>query len=229
MALSNPFKLEKLKIKAYKSRSRSMRDLIGTFEAMFNPTSFTQKHEIIYGCKQGMNSSGREVDYQRSKPTDLSLQLILDGTGVDPFSPGGKKKVSEQVKEFLDLTFRMNGSIHEPNYLVAEWGELIFSCRLGSVEVSYTSFNRDGAALRAELDITLLSDKEVKARMAEENKSSPDLSHGRIVKSGDTLPLLCNEIYGSMAHYPRVAEVNNLDDFRRLVPGQRIIFPPLEE
>ena len=103
-----------------------------------------------------------------------------------------------------------------------------FFCRLASVNVSYTSFHRDGTPLRAELDINLVSDQNVKKRLAEENKSSPDLTHHRVVKSGDTLPLLAKEIYGSAGHYLRVAQVNNLDDFRNLTPGQELFFPPLE-
>ena len=230
MGLKNPFKLERLKIKAFKNGRRAGLPL-GTFEAMFNPESFKQTYAIVYGKNQARNSSGRTFNYDRSEPSDLSLKLILDGTGVNEFgiiSLFSRKKVSDRVKEFLDLTFHMNGSIHQPNFLVAEWGDLIFPCRLGSVEINYTTFDRSGSPLRAELNITLVADEEVEKRMAKENKSSPDLTHSRIVKSGDTLPLLTKEIYGSSVHYLRVAEVNALSDFRNLTPGQEIIFPPLQ-
>jgi nucleoid-associated protein YgaU len=231
VALKNLFKLEKLKIKAYPNNKRNSAERIGTFEAMFNPTSFQQKYAIQYGKNQGFNSTNKKVNYARSKPTDLNLKLILDGTGVHEMGilRLRQKTVSERVEQFLKLTFRMNGKIHEPNYLVVEWGDLIFSCRLGSVDISYTSFDRDGAALRAELDVNLIADVAVKKRMAIENKSSPDLTHSRIVKSGDTLPLLSKEIYGDSSYYLRVAQANNLDDFRNLQPGQEIFFPPLAQ
>jgi len=169
------------------------------------------------------------VHYARHKPTDLSLKLLLDGTGVHEMGilRLRQQKVSERIEEFLKLTFRMNGKIHEPNYLVVEWGNLIFSCRLSSVDINYTSFDRDGTALRAELDVNLIADIAVKKRLALENKSSPDLTHSRIVKSGDTLPLLSKEIYGDSSYYLRLAQANNLDDFRNLQPGQEIFFPPL--
>lgn len=236
MPLLERMKLQRLKIKAYRARSRLAGELIGTFEAMFNPETFSQTYVIEYGKNQGLNSSNRSVNYSRSKPRELKLKLVLDGTGVQDsgiVSLGSLKSVSTRVKEFIDLTFRMNGAIHEPNYLVAEWGGqedggLIFSCRLGSVTVAYTSFDRNGAPLRAELDVTLIGDQEVRKRMARENKSSPDLTHTRVVKSGDTLPLLTKEVYGSSAYYLRVAQVNGLDDFRNLTPGQVLIFPPLE-
>ena len=140
MALLDSMKLKKLTIKAYKKRARSVGDLIGTFEAMFNPASFSQKYEIEYGKNQGLNSTNKQVNYTRSRPRELSLKLILDGTGVHEIGIlklGRQKTVSDRVKEFIDLTFRMNGSIHEPNFLVVEWGGkedggLIFSCRLSS-------------------------------------------------------------------------------------------------
>lgn len=230
MGLLNLFKLEKLKIKAYKNGKRAGLP-VGTFEAMFNPESFKQKFAVVYSKNQGRNSSGMKVNYDRSLPSDLNLKLVLDGTNVDKFGIEllfGSKTVTERVTEFLDLTFHMNGAIHQPNFLVVEWGDLIFSCRLGSVDVNYTSFDRSGLPLHAELDINLIADEEVEKRQAKENKSSPDLTHVRLVKSGDTLPLMSKEIYGTSVHYLRVAQVNGLDDFRNLVPGQEIFFPPLE-
>jgi hypothetical protein len=229
MPLKNPFKLGKLKIKAYESRNRTG-DPIGTFETMFNPAFFNERYEIQYGKGQGFNSTNKVVNYARSKPSELKLQLVLDGTGVDEIGVrafGKRKKVHDRVKEFVDLTFRMNGDIHEPNYLVVEWGDLIFSCRLESVKITYTSFDRDGTALRAKLDVSLISDTTAKKRMLKENKSSPDLTHRRMVRQGETLPLLTKQIYGSSKNYLRVAQASNLDNFRNLTPGQELVFPTL--
>lgn len=232
MALDNLFKLEKLKVKAYRQVGRSQADWIGTFEAMFNPESFKRSYEIVYGRGQGVGSTDQTATYSQNRPSDLNLGLVLDGTGAHQMGVvqlGGMKTVHQRVEEFLDLTFKMNGDIHEPNYLRVEWGELNFPCRLGNVDVTYTSFDRDGKALRAELDVTLISDTEVEKRLREENRNSPDLTHTRVVRSGDTLPLLSKEIYGSSEHYLYVAVKNGLDDFRNLTPGLEIFFPPLEK
>ena len=230
MALDNLFKLEKLKIKAFSDRRRSTGDLSGTFEAMFNPESFKRSYEIVYGRGQGIGSSDQSAVYSQNRPSDLNLRLVLDGSGVHEMGIvqlGGTETVRERVDRFLELTFNMNGDTHEPNYLRVEWGEINFSCRLGNVDVSYTSFDRDGKALRAELDVTFISDTEVEKRLREENRSSPDLTHTRVVRSGDTLPLLSKEIYGSSEHYLFIADANELDDFRNLTPGQELFFPPL--
>ena len=47
------------------------------------------------------------------------------------------------------------------------------------------------------------------------------------VKPGDTLPLMCFQVYGDPRHYLVVAEFNRIDDFRQLTVGAPIVFPPL--
>jgi nucleoid-associated protein YgaU len=87
---------------------------------------------------------------------------------------------------------------------------------LQGVDVTYTAFDKNGAPLRATLNTTFLEDLEPAKRLRKENKSSPDLPHTRIVRNGDTLPLLTKEIYGSSVYYLRVAQLNGLDNFRQL-------------
>ncbi len=230
-SLKNPAKLAKLKIESYSSRRRRASDLVGTFVAMFNPASFSRAFAIEYGGPQAHNSTGKKLNYKYSSPSELKLTLLLDGTGVDESAvndEAGGQKVPDRIKKFLNLTFQMNGKIHEPNYLSVRWGDLNFQCRLKTLDITYNNFDRDGTALRAELGIVLISDVEVKKRLTEENKSSPDLSHRRVVRSGDTLPLLTKEIYGSSASYLLVAQANGLDDFRNLVPGQELTFPVID-
>jgi hypothetical protein len=223
------FKLEKLKVKAYEKKTRQVP--FKTFIAMFNPSSFKHSYQIVWGKKQGHDSSGKEVKYSISKPERLDLALLLDGTGVDQMGPSnlsGSRSVKDRVKDFLDTACRYNGKIHEPNFLVVEWGSLIFACRLESADITYTSFNRDGTPLRAELQVAFISDKEATRLAKEENKQSADLTHSRMIREGDTLPLLTNEIYGSAAYYLDVARFNGIDDFRKLASGQHLVFPPLE-
>jgi nucleoid-associated protein YgaU len=49
------------------------------------------------------------------------------------------------------------------------------------------------------------------------------------VKAGDSLPALCYQIYGDPGYYLEVARFNRLDDFRRLQPGTRVVFPPVRK
>jgi len=230
MDVPNLFKLEKLKIKAFSKQARTLADWENTFEAMFNPDSRKESYQIVYSKSQAINSSMERIDYVRTKSETLNVVLLLDGTGVDamgivrPF----QMSVKERVKLFLDVCFRKNGDIHQPNFLILEWGtELAFSCRLDNVEITYTSFDRAGDPIRAEIDMNVISDMELEKRRRVDSEKSADVTHSRIVKAGDTLPLLSEEIYGSNDHYITIARANGLDDFRDLTPGRELVFPPL--
>lgn len=236
MPLNNPFKLQKLKINAYEDAQRS-RLPKETFTVMFNPVSVALQYKNKFAKPQGINTSSKKAQYAYSPSPDLSLDIVLDGTGVTDFGIStlagkGAKSVADQIDRFLNLCFVMDGKIHEPKYLKIQWGEGVladFDCRLQSVDIEYTLFDRNGAPLHAILKTVFIEDLERSKRIHREKKSSPDLSHTRIVKSGDTLPLLAKAIYGTSQYYLRVAQINNLDDFRNLTPGQAIIFPPLEK
>lgn len=232
MPLDNPFKLEKLKIHAYRQRARQPGHLERTFEAMFNPASLSRQYQISYGSRQGAGTSATEARFTMSRPQDLEIELLFDGTGVETigllsfFQPS----VQDRVKDFLDTAYELNGSTHEPHYLTVQWGDgLSFDCRLKTATVTYTSFDRGGNPLRAKLAVHLMADTAADLRAATDNLMSPDVTHTRTVVAGDTLPLLAEEVYGSPHHHRYVAEANDLDDPRLLTPGQTLVFPPLPE
>jgi nucleoid-associated protein YgaU len=225
MPLTNPASLEKLTISAYLDSKRTRSK--GVFEVMFNATSFAIKHQNAFQKLQGINTSGRQARYSHALPREFTLSLILDGTGVID-EVGAQQSVADQIKAFLNLCFYMDGKIHEPRYLKIQCTALNdFDCRLQSVDTKYTLFDNHGSPLRAELATVFIEDLDPDKRVRKEGKSSPDLTHSRIVKKGDTLPLLTREIYGSAVHYLWVAQQNKLDDFRNLTPGQELHFPPL--
>ncbi len=242
MAL-NFLKFEKLTIVSYDKAERT-----GTgekFVAMFNPESYALSYENVYGREQGINTSARTARYAMSKPERLNLKIILDGSGVHTLgltniigggaralgfnNSMGKGDVYKQVQRFLELTSYMDGKLHEPKYLTLKWGDLVFKCRLNTVTVNYSLFDNSGIPLRAELDTSFLGDIEQSERLKKERKSSPDLTHYRVVGAHDKLPLMCEKIYGVAQYYLEVAKINNLNDFRNLRPGQEIYFPPIEK
>lgn len=231
MPLTNPRSLEKLIINAYLDSKRTRSK--GVFKVMFNTTTFAIKHQNTFQKLQGINTSGRPARYSHSLPREFTLTLIMDGTGVidegGATIPLGKSQdVAEQIKIFLNLCFYMDGQIHEPVYLKIQCTALNnFDCRLKSVDTKYTLFDNSGNPLRAELSTVFIEDLDPDKRVRNPLKNSPDLTHSRIVKKGDTLPLLAKEIYGSAAYYLWVAQQNKLDDFRNLTPGQELFFPPL--
>jgi LysM repeat protein len=221
-------KLEKLKIKVYKAIERSGPAAV-VFEVMFNPETYSITYNNKYGSQQGVNTSGTSRKYELTHPETMSFKLIFDATAASDFGLSKRVDVSKEVSRFLKETFYMDGDSHEPKYLKVEWGTLIFNCRLQSVTANYTLFDKSGKPLRAELSASFFSDIKDSERLRREHKSSPDLTHKRVVKAHDTLPLLCKEIYGSENYYIQVARANKLLSFRDLKPGQELFFPPIEK
>ncbi len=201
------------------------------FEAMFNPQSLSQTYRTRFKLGNGLGGATQRATFVSTEPSSLSLNLLLDGTGVEEMGLvnlfSSPETVQDRVDNFLAIAHQPQSDSHEPSFLRVEWGKFVFPCRLTSVTVNYTSFDRDGSALRAELDITLTSDDDVAKQQALFSLTSPDVSHARLVRGGDTLPLMTREVYGSTAPVLRVARANGLDHIRGLAPGKTLIFPPL--
>jgi hypothetical protein len=222
------FKLEKFTVEGFDGADRA--GLAPKFEAQFNPAHIRWNYGISWSCGRTINSSGHQQSYEYSKAPELSVTLTIDGTNVDAmgFYAFAAATVEDRIKQFKKVAYDYRGDKHEPPYLRVSWGSLeSFDCRLHSFSVTYTLFDRDGTPLRAEIATRFIGDV-LAAKLAKlQQKSSPDLTHSRIVRSGDTLPLLSKDIYGSSERYLDVARYNGLDDFRKLMPGQELLFPPL--
>jgi len=236
MAFPDLFKLEKLKIEAYSDRARSAK--IGEFVAMFNPTTLNQTFDVQYEAASDAGGVCHEARFVRKKPADLSVKLLLDGTGVNEIGLvslfGARRTVGERISDFLRLAYEVNGDTHQPSFLWVKWGQwgtelgqTGYKCRLKSASVAYQSFNRDGSPMRAELDLSLRSDDEHTNQLRIAGLASPDVTHSRLARAGDTLPSLTREIYGSPRHVAAVARVNDLDQLRVIETGRELVFPPI--
>jgi contractile injection system tube protein len=216
--------LEHLVIQAYDKPDYSGQP-VGVFAAYVNPSEITLAYEMEYDSAQGAGTTNSRMSFKKVKPGDLSLTFFLDGTGAN----GRPADVQEMVEQFQTVT-GYNGGIHRPNYLKVMWGKLqVKRCVLKSASIAYKLFKPTGIPLRAVITATFTDNSDDQTRVALAQDESPDLTHVRLVKAGDTLPALCAGVYGDPRLYLEVAAANGLDDFRRLVPGTRVFFPPLEK
>lgn len=222
--------LEKLLVEAYEDESYSRPD--GEMRLLINPEKYTRTYTICYSDRQAQGSPGGSPLFNKIPSEKMKLELVFDGTGVVPgpvpgVVPFTGDGITEQIEEFIGLVFTYEGGIHSPRYLRLVWGTLSFRCRLTELSLTYTLFKPDGTPLRARGDATFLqfSSPELLARDA--NPQSPDMTHVRTVVAGDTLPLLCWQIYGNSDWYAWVAGCNGLTGFRDLRVGSQLLFPPL--
>lgn len=216
--------LKKMVIEAFKKPDYSG-TAEETFEVTFNPNTYTQKYEVEYHDRQGQGDTGSPQIFGKIKPQEYTFEFLFDGTGA----AADVADVHERVETFLKVTGRHDGDIHRPMYLKLSWGTLLSKCVLKGAEVTYTMFKPDGHPLRAKVKASFSENVEDALRVAEERKSSPDLTHRHDVVAGEHLSLLAHRYYGDAGRYYQVAAFNGLKNYRFLRPGQSLRFPPIKD
>lgn len=224
MPASTDAALAKMLIEAFDTPDRQGQPA-ASFSVMFNPTSYGYKHEVTYEEAQGLGDASSPQNFENVQPQEYAFELTFDGTGT----AADKVDVYDTVEEFLEITGRLQGDLHRPYYLKVSWGTFLTHCVLKSAEVTYSLFAPDGTPLRAKIAATFAESVDDAKRVAEERKASPDLTHERTVHEGDHLSLLADRIYRDPARYLQLAKANRLRHFRRLRPGQTLVFPPVQD
>lgn len=223
-------KLEKMLILAFASAKEAetggKHNAKAEFEALINPETYTIEYKVKTSDAQGQGTSGTQVKFQYALPDELTFDFLFDNTGLidGKAEPDG---IFDKVNAFKKLLTEYHGESHEPYHLKLVWGNLLFKGRAIEVGITYKLFNPDGQPIRAVVRVKFKGSIEEEKRVAKEKNESPDLTHRRTVKPGDTLPFMCFQVYGDPRHYLFVAAFNELSDFRRLTVGEPILFPPL--
>lgn len=225
-------KLEKMLILAYESsedaENGGRAEAKDTFQALINPETYTLEYKVKTDDAQAQGTSGKQSKFAYIMPSELTFEFLFDNTGIIDGKPNAEG-VFDEVLHFRQMLTAYQGKSHEPYHLKLVWGNLIFKGRAVELGITYKLFNPDGQPIRAIAKVKFKGSVEEKKRAAEEYRQSADLTHARVVKAGDTLPLLCYQIYGDPRHYLQVAEHNQLSNFRVLVPGTSLFFPPIEK
>jgi hypothetical protein len=235
-----PGKLQKMTLKAFTDAAFSNAMADGEFTVQVNPESYTLTHTIEYTEQQAGGTSAAQPRYSCSRPQNLEFDFLFDATGVlngdgIPAAESGVPAVTavnsivETIEKLKKVLYNFIGDTHETPYVKIYWGTLLFKCRLTNLGVTYKLFKPDGTPVRASAKCSFMGTVEDEQRTAAENAQSPDLTHMRRVKHGDTLPLMCYTIYGDENLYLQVAAVNKLNHYRNIKVGQELFFPPVEK
>jgi len=218
---------EKMVILAYNNADLSDSHKKGEYKATINPETYTLDIKMEFNDGQGQGTSGAQPRFKLKTPEELSFEFLFDNTGIIDGKP--RDDIKEDISKFSELLMGYDGDTHEPKFFKLVWGTLLFKARCTGLNIAYKLFNPDGSPIRAICKVTFKELKEEQLRVSQENRHSPDLTHFRVVKKGDTLPLMCYQIYGDAKYYLQVAQVNRLSNFRNLQPGTEIFFPPFNK
>lgn len=209
------------------------------FEAMYNPTAFSQKYAGDYNVLTNSKPAEGELQFKRLVNQTVTFKLLFDGTGASPGSnavglntssliASATKGVDLVIEYLKKAVLGINKETHETNELTLIWGVYMFKGRVKDMSVNYTMFDRIGRPLRAEVDITFQQTSDVASLLSTFLKS-PDVTKTYIVKAGDTLPLIALREYDDESFYLEIAKINNLKNYRRLEPGMTLVMPPFNK
>lgn len=198
-------------------------------EALINPETYTLDYKLKFSeSGQGQGTSGKQLKYEYTEPEEITFEFLFDNTGIIDGKP--RDDIADDISHFKQVLTEYKGDAHEPRHFKLVWGKnSIFKGRVTELSITYKLFNPDGTPIRAVAKVKFKSSIEELKRAAKENRQSPDLTHRRRVRAGDTLPLLCYRIYGDPRYYLPVAAANGIDNFRQLTPGTEITFPPIDK
>ena len=221
-----PGKLEKIRIMAYNNPDYADNHKVGdTFKAIINPESYVLDYKVEFNEGQGHGTSTATQRFNLKKPEEISFDFLFDSTGI--ISGIKTESVFDEVNSFREMLLAYDSQSHEPKHFKLIWGHLLFKGRCNALSITYKLFNPDGSPIRAVCKAGFKGSIEESLRVAIEAPQSPDLTHYRTVKQGDTLPLMCFHIYGDSKYYLQVARANKLHNFRDIKPGTELFFPPL--
>jgi nucleoid-associated protein YgaU len=232
--------LKKMAIEAYSKADYSGSPRV-KFEVQVNPENYSVSYGVNYANpapgNQPAGSVATQLEYASSTPQNMSFQFLFDTSGVlkdaaSPIAlpiPGEVEDLAKAIDDFMAVVIDYQSADHQPSYLILKWGTLLFKCRLVTMTINYKLFKPDGTPIRAVANCSFRGTIEENLQLAIKNNQSPDLTHIRTVKDGDTLPLMAFRIYGDANLYLEVAKVNKLKNFRQLETGQELFFPPIQK
>lgn len=179
--------------------------------------------------------------FVRGQAEILTVELFFDtsdkGTGVK----------AEPVTELTDRIYAatlIEPKGHAPPPVTFAWGEqfpgsklpkrqagqqrksfkgIVTSCRQ-----SFTFWSRGGVPLRAKLNLNIREYLPFVDQLRNLNPSSPDRTHGHILRQGEALHSVANEYYSEPGEWRRIATDNGIEDPRRLAPGLRLRVPRID-
>lgn len=217
--------LDKIKIIGFTDATESSFGIpFSIYIGMFNPEKYSVASQFSYQNDRRPGGTGSELRFNRIEPRSFNFEFLVDGTGAS----GDKREVIVDVALFR-LTCGFVGDTHRPTYLILQWGTFLARCVLTSLTVDYTLFRSDGTPLRAVMKAAFKEYTLPALELLQNFLSSPDVTHERTVTATDRLDLMSYKIYKDSKYYMELARVNNLNQFKKLKVGDKIIFPPVEK
>ena len=196
-------------------------------ECLFNPNEYTfsKKNRWSKGEVKGKNVP--QLEFGGGDSMTLKMQLFFDTytTGEDV------RDTTDRIWKLMNIIegkTDINSAKGRPPRVEFQWGSMwSFRAVITEIIQKFTLFRYDGTPVRATLDVTFMQTEE-EGRYPGQNPTTigkPGYKR-RLVKEGDSIDWIAYDEYGDSAMWRFIADTNNLDNPRRLRPGQVLAIAP---
>ncbi|HEY5933083.1 MAG TPA: hypothetical protein VIU61_00525 [Kofleriaceae bacterium] len=192
-------------------------------DVQFNPTEYSIDAGATYAVMPVPGLQTPIQQFIRGDADQLTLELFVDETSS---RNAGKESVKARL-ETLRTFVRIDPSLHAPPVCQFVWGDLTFVGTVVSLRERQVMFSSDGNPVRARVTLVLRAYKSAEVQMRELRLESPDRTHVRVLREGETLSTIANEAYGDPRAWRPIAEANDIDRPRFVPPGTALKIPAL--
>jgi hypothetical protein len=188
-------------------------------KVLFNPTELSVDSGSHYASMPVPGLSMPILQFIRGESEVLHLELFLDRT-----DEGGDVDADiEALSRFVTI----DSNLHAPPVVLFKWGKFDFTGVVTSLRRKMSLFSEDGRTLRARLALSLKSYKSAEVQLRELKVSSPDRSHARVLREGETLAHIAYDVYGDPRMWRPIAAANGIRQPRFIEPGTPLWIPAL--
>jgi hypothetical protein len=186
---------------------------------LFNPTDLSVERSSHYASMPVPGLSMPILQYIRGEADILHLELFLDR--IDQNSD-----VEDDIAQLQGFV-TIDSALHAPPVAEFAWGKFSFTGVVTSLRQKMTLFSEDGRTLRARMTMSLRSYKAAEVQLRELKLSSPDRTHIRVLREGETLAHIAFEVYGDPRMWRPIALANGIERPRFVAPGTPLSIPAL--
>jgi nucleoid-associated protein YgaU len=185
---------------------------------MFNPEEYSldMGNTIAEIGIPGLEKS--PIQYVRGNIRTLKMELFFDTYEKRPRED--VRLSTQKITALLEKT----QATKAPPVLLVTWGSLQFKCVLESVGQKFIMFLEDGTPVRARLTVGFKEYEQLEVEIKQGLLVIPPTVHNLL--EGETLSKLADEFLGDSGAWRQIAELNNIEDPRRVSPGLALLIPP---
>jgi hypothetical protein len=210
-------------------------------ECHFNPNELSIARTNTWKPASSKGSALKDVNFDGMGPRTMQITLTFDtyeSPSNKPLQSGWTPTSVTTFTDKLAALMQLPDSVAptdknpRPPHVRFRWGQfsasvVSFPAVITQMTQKFTLFDAAGTPVRATVTLSLQEVPD-KTKQQGQNPTTQTVGVRRVreVQPGDTIDWIAADVLGDAGKWRKLAEANNVDDPRRLRPGQTLVIPP---